>query len=69
MNRKIPYWKVTLWYNVGEKGASEGIFFWCHAWTPAGAVVRATAKWRRGNDQLQKEIRENLYMVEVRSEK
>ena len=65
MTRKIPYWKVTLWYTLNDTGASEGIYFSCYAWTPAGAVVQATAKWRRGNEPLQKEIRDSLYMVEV----
>ena len=67
MTRTIPYWKVTLYYDEGVERSDRDIYFWCHASTPGGAIVRSLAKWQGGNDFLQREIRATVYRVEVKS--
>ena len=65
MTRKIPYWRVTLSWEIKETGEIKSIYKWVFAYTPSDAVVRSLQKWGNPYDTLPAEIRQNLYDVAV----
>ena len=65
MTRTVPYWRVTLSWEIKKTGEIKSIYTWVFAHTPSGAVVRSLQKWGNPDNTLQAEIRQNLYDVAV----
>ncbi|KKK69290.1 hypothetical protein LCGC14_2935550 [marine sediment metagenome] len=65
MKRKIPKWRVTLyWISVvnNAEHASQSVR---SAWTPGGAVVQALEKYGLSGRGTVSKARETVYLIEV----
>ena len=65
MTRKIPRWKVTLYWISPVDNAQHASGSVRSAWTPGGAVVQALEKYGLSGRGNVSKARETVYLIEV----